>query len=392
MGREKKIKVTLVNRYYPPNQSITGDSAAELVSFFIKKSTNFDVNIVSINSDYKGKVHSSGIVGNSHLIKSFYNGNSKIFRFFANLFEGYRLIKKAIRIKSDIIICLTDPPLVNFWAGILCKKSKTPWILWSMDVYPEAFVSAGLVGENNFVYKYFHQKINKNTPNYLIALGEVQKKYLFNKFDKEIETVILPCGIHHTQKRNENPQWKKIDEKIYFAYAGNLGEAHSDRFLSSFISLMDKEKHQLILSVYGAKSSKILSQSKNKDYITLIDRLNKPDFPYIDIHLVSLLPKWTNVCVPSKAVSAICSESTMLFNGIENSDTAKMFGEASWIINSDNDVEIEEKKLTQFFNSINKDEIVIKRNKAKIITRKLNKNKLLAFEKIATFINSIKIK
>ena len=390
MGRKNKIKVTLVNRYYPPNQSITGESAAELVSFLIKKSTDFDVNIVSINADYKGKTHSSNTIGNSHLIKSFYNGNSKIFRFFANFFEGYKLIKKAIRIKSDIIICLTDPPLVNFWAGILCKKSNTPWILWSMDVYPEAFVSAGLISENNFVYTYLLKRINRNTPDYLIALGEVQKKYLFNKFNKEVENIILPCGIHNTQKSNEKPQWRKNDEKIYFAYAGNLGEAHSDRFLSSFISLMDKENHQLILSVYGAKSSKILTQSKNNNYITLIDRLNKPDFPYIDIHLVSLLSQWTNVCVPSKAVSAICSESTMLFNGIENSDTSKMFGEASWVIREDENVQLEEKKLTQFFNSINKNEISLKRNKAKFITDKLNKDKLIAFEKIALFITSLK--
>jgi len=390
MGGENKIKVTLVNRYYPPNQSITGESAAELASFLIKKSSNFDVNVVSIDADYKGKVHSSDTIGNAHLIKSYYNGKSKIFRFFANFFEGYQLIKKAIKINSDVIICLTDPPLVNFWAGILCKKSKTPWILWSMDLYPEAFSSARLVSENNFVYKYLLKKINQNIPDYLIALGDVQKQYLFNKFNKEIDHNVLPCGIHNTPKNTEIPLWRKDDDKIYFAYAGNLGEAHSDQFLSSFISLMDKEKHQLILSVYGAKSAKILTQSKNKEYITIIDRLNKPDFPHVDIHLVSLLPRWTNVCVPSKAVSAICSESTMLFNGINNSDTVQMFSDASWIIDFSNDVKKEKNELDKFFKSINKSEIKTKRSNAKLITEKLNNDKLLAFEKLATFINSIK--
>lgn len=389
MGGKNKIKVTIVNRYYPPNQSITGDSAAELASFLMNEA-GFDVNVISINASYKGKTHSSDIAGNTHLIQSFYNGKSKILRFFANFFEGYKLIKKAIKIRSDIIICLTDPPLVNFWAGIICKKHKTPWILWSMDVYPEAFISAGLISNNNFVYNYLLKKVNKNTPNFLIALGEVQKQYLFNKFNKEIENTILPCGIHSTKKSIKKPKWRKDDEKIYFAYAGNLGEAHSDRFLSSFISLMDKEKHQLILSVYGAKSSKILSQSKNKDYITLIDRLNKPDFPYIDVHIVSLLPKWTNVCVPSKAVSAICSESTMLFNGIRNSDTAEMFGDASWIIDFNNDINVEEEELSSFFNSITKHEIDVKRNESIMLTKKLNESKNSTFSEIAKFISSLK--
>ena len=101
MGRENKIKIALINRYYPPNQSITGDSVAELASFLINKSTNFDVHVVSINADYKGKLDSSKTIGTTHLIKSFYNGNSKLFRFLANFLEGYQLIKKAIKIKPN---------------------------------------------------------------------------------------------------------------------------------------------------------------------------------------------------------------------------------------------------------------------------------------------------
>ena len=384
MGEEKKIKITFVNRYYPPNQSVTGDSAAELVRFLENKSSRFDLHTVSINAQYKGKNTSSNTTENTHFIPSFYNGDNKIFRFFSNFYEGYRLIKKAIKIKSDLVICLTDPPLVNFWASVLCKKNKSPWALWSMDVYPDAFVAAKLVSKNNLIYKYLQKRITENPPQYLLALGNVQKEYLLHQYNKEIETIIIPCGIHNVPKNTEKPLWKKDDEKIYFAYAGNLGEAHSEQFLNSFIALMDKERHHLILSVYGAKSSKINTQ--NKDSITLIDRLNKSDFSYIDVHIVTLLPEWTNICVPSKAVSAICAESTVLFNGLENSDTSKMLHDASWIINSDRNIKLEEEQLLQFLNLIKKEEIELKKNKAKIISHQLNHEKLLAFERFSNLI------
>ena len=255
MASERSIKVTIVNRYYP--NSVTGESAFELVNFLESNSAVIDVNSISVNSQYKGNKKSVKENEGNYYIPSFYHGNKKFFRLLANLYEGYSLIKKAKNINSDLVICLTDPPLVNFWAAILLKNN-TPWILWSMDVYPDAFNAAGLVGENNFILRYLKRKIKKNSPNYLIALGDSQNSYLKNGFNDSIQnTFILPCGIHEEKSSKDKPVWYD-ESKITFAYAGNLGEAHSDRFLKNVIENLDPVKHQLILSVYGSKSSNII--------------------------------------------------------------------------------------------------------------------------------------
>jgi len=381
MAGKRSIKVAIVNRFFPPNHSITGESAFELANYLESTSDKIEVQAFSIKSTYKGDGASSKQSNKHVYLSSFYHGNKKIFRLIANLYEGYSLINKALRSNADIIICMTDPPLLNFWASILIKNKK-PWMLWSMDVYPDAFISAKLVGHKNKIYNYIGNKIRRYRPSHLIALGDVQKNYLTSNYlQSEIKSFILPCGIHDVAKNIEVPFWYNAS-KISFAYAGNLGEAHSDRFLKNLIEMLDPKKHQIIVSLYGSKSDHILKMINDMEHVVKVDRLSKEDFNYVDVHLVSLLPEWTNVCVPSKAVSAICSEAAILFNGVKSSDTYKMFESASWFIPYSDSEEEERISISRFINKLTRDEIDEKQIQAKQIKNTLSKEKLITFNQI----------
>jgi hypothetical protein len=60
--------------------------------------------------------------------------------------------------------------------------------------------------------------------------------------------------------------------------------------------------------------------------------MNHTDLAFADVHVASLRPQWTHVCVPSKAVTTICLGRPLIFAGDRRSDTARMLGEAAWII------------------------------------------------------------
>ena len=124
MAEKKKLHLTILNRYYPPNQSVTGDSAFELIQFINENSEDIRTSSISIEANYKKiKIDGDSINPNSHYIKSIPDYNNKVLRFFVNFIEGYRLVKKATEIESDIVIAMTDPPLLNFWAAKLLKKT-----------------------------------------------------------------------------------------------------------------------------------------------------------------------------------------------------------------------------------------------------------------------------
>jgi hypothetical protein len=113
-----------------------------------------------------------------------------------------------------------------------------------------------------------------------------------------------------------------------------MGEAHDPEFLIQLIQRMDPNKHICLLSLYGAKAERILSSVQRHPAVQLIDHIPQSYLPYIDIHLVSLLPEWTHICVPSKAVSAICSGKAIAFQGDIHSDIWQMFNKAAFYVDA----------------------------------------------------------
>lgn len=194
MDTEKKIVVNIVNRNYPPSKGGTGQAAAELATCLCEN--GFRVNVIHVNVAYDGGGSELPPAGNVFKVGTFYSGRNKYLRLAANLAEGYLLIKASKKHPCDVTICMTDPPLLNLWASLLLRKKR--WVLWAMDLYPEAFVSGGLVSSTNFFYRLINKWLLRGAPQHIIALGPVQKKYLQDKYRERISSYsLLPCGIYH---------------------------------------------------------------------------------------------------------------------------------------------------------------------------------------------------
>jgi len=379
MAKQESVKVTIINRNYPPGQGITGESAAELAEFLI--ACGCQVNIVHINTKYKGGHLQIKAPGTVHRVHTFYSGKSKFLRLIANLYEGFRLVIKAKSIRSDMIICMTDPPLLNLWAALLLGRTQR-WILWAMDLYPEAFVSAKLVSQQNPIYKIINKILLRNSPSCIINLGEFQKQSLQSKYGGKIRYINLPCGIYNKSdienKNPKRPSWAEDNNKIYLGYCGNIGEAHSKEFLISVINHFDPSRYKLVLALYGTHAATLINYAKHKPGVIIVDNVNRSELGCIDIHLASLTQEWVNVSVPSKTVSSVCAGSAFLYNGVINSDNWALLQSAGWIIDTD-DID---RDVKSFFYNLTIQNITQKKEAAKILASDLNELKSKAFFEI----------
>ncbi len=375
MGIKKdQIKIVLLNRNYPPQNGVTGQSANELFKFL--NSSELDLNVVHINGNNSGISDlEDEVFGKTHIINTFYNGKFKLLRLLSSLYEGYMLSRKATSIKPDLIISMTDPPLLNFWVSIFSKK--IPWAYWSMDLYPEAFASAGLINKNGFLFKIIKKVLKRNPPKFIISLGQFQFEYIRDEYNYKVPAVIFPCGISQIEKCENQNIKKIIGNKISICYAGNLGEAHNPKFIKNIVDCINPDKHILFLSLYGSKYDEVFEYSKNKNGIYFLDNIDRKNMHMIDIHLVTLLKKWDHVCVPSKAISAVSQGSAILFECTEQNDNWQLLQNAGWRINF-NDFEA----VSKFMSSISKDSIAIKRKYAIELSDKLKKIKENSFNKI----------
>lgn len=391
MEGKNPISVTIVDRNYPPNKSIIAESASDLAKSFIDQ--GFDVTVVHTDGKYPGGGAEGERHGTTHTVKSFYSGKQKLIRFISSLIEGYFLVRKAIKVSKGPIIIMTSPPLLSYWAAKKLNKKNIPWVYWTMDLFPEAFLANGLIKKSNWAYKHFLKTIYQSPPNALIALGPIQANYLHQQYDMELPTVILPCGVmvnkkNQSKKSQAAPAWKTQQDKIYFGYIGNLGEAHSDEFLIDVIDNINPNKQQLILVVYGSKADRIKNYIKDKsEGIILLDYLPRNELAYIDIHLVSLAPDWVNLCVPSKLVSAVHNKALFLFHGIKDCDSWSSFQTAGWIIEADDTARTQ---VNEFLNFISKEEIQKKKTSANKLPQQLESQIEAAHLDVIQLMRSIK--
>lgn len=330
----RQKRVVIVNKYGPRHPSATGFPIRKLADYL--SGEGIEINVISIRAAYKGKMSVEGEVLPYRTIELFslYNGTSKLIRLAVNLIDGFRLMVRSMFLpRHDLKIVMTDPSLLNAWAVFLRPFYRSRLVFWTMDLYPDAFVSAGLVSKSNWAYRLSAAFIYSHVPDFLIALGEQQYRYLCRQYGCDsIPHIILPCGIYENSL-SEIPSWRIENKgKIIFCYAGNVGEAHNSAFLLELIKQLDPEKHLILLRLYGCKADNLLNAVRHKKAVLILDYLPQGEMQYVDVNVASLLAAWNHVCVPSKVVNAICAGTPVLYNANEESEGACMFQEAVWLL------------------------------------------------------------
>ncbi|WP_430406611.1 hypothetical protein [Fluviicola sp.] len=348
-----KKSVTFITRNYPPSLNINGESVCDMVDFLQKKYPEIDCNIVFIdkNTEHGGKKREP--VGNLIKIKNRFDGNFGPLRLFKMFYDGYILVKKARKLNSDLYIVTTSPPLLPFWAARgLGKNQKRA--LWALDLFPEMFKANGNVKETSTIYKWILKKSYSDHPEFVIALGPNQAKFITNNcYQQDIPISVLPCGAFKGEAPKEIPEWRDIS-KITIGYCGNVNDAHNPDFIRYMIDSILPEKQQLVLALYGGKSAPLIEYAQNKPGVILVKSVPREQLVYIDIHMVSLIPEFTHYAVPSKAVSAISMGKTIVFCGNVESDNWAMFHDAGWFIQDSDQMKTE---IETFCRDITKEQI-----------------------------------
>lgn len=337
------MKLVLITKYFLPDSSVDSISSQELIESLLKRNSNLDIHVVTTNSLYKSNSKQIDYSFGSyklHQIETIYSGQNKFFAFMGGLFDGLRMVLKAKSLDVQSIISLTNPPLISLWCALFLKDKK--WLYWTFDLFPDALLAGGYFSKRNIIYKFLDYSVYRTPPSILITLGKQQYNYLINKYNKYIPHIELPCGIIPKESKSTElyPAWYQKTKK-YIGYLGNIGQAHSKDFLICIINHLHRlEGYTLILALYG-DYKEIIEQylmTNKVENILLVPKVEREHLYLIDIHLVSLLEDWTNISVPSKAVSAVCSGSALMFYGSKRSDTWFMFDECGFFVDHLEDI------------------------------------------------------
>ena len=384
MAEERKIsRVLFVNKFGPASNAITGQTAGELAGYL--SAQGVQVRFLCIKAKYRSTQERQSVKLPYAItgIRDFYSGDSSIIRFIMGLIDGLRLFITSLFIKKDAVIVMTEPPLLFFWFQLFRWLYKAKLVYYTMDVYPDAFAAGGFIRRKNLVYKFFKKIVYIKPPDFLIPLGDEQRKFLEEQFRSPIRHAVLPCGIIHEdpEKFTYSP-----NGKIVFGYGGNMGAAHDAEFLVKFVKQLQPEKHTIVLSLYGTKAEFVRKELEGLDHIIYKKFLSHADIAALDVNIASLLPEWHHISVPSKAVTAVCCGSVLLLNACKTADAWQMLHPAAWLVEPASEYE---PAIREFLNTVSKEAILAKRENAKRLAVSCRQDLLQAKQDILAYIHSL---
>jgi len=245
----------------------------------------------------------------------------------------------------DRCLLLTDPPFLVAAAPLarLLHGRSRRIFLWTMDLYPEALNAAGIVTSGSLLYRALRwlAAAGLGAVDGVVSLGPRQSLRLgqYRQWkDAASFTVVVPPWDHRPLPRpsdavdrlQERLGWKGLRIALY---AGNLGEGHTfEEFVAAARSLhtVGRKDWLFVFAVRGSRVAALREAAADLPNVKVMDYLPETETAALlwsaTVHLISMIPGWEGIIVPSKLYGVLQTDAPTLFVGPEDADTAYELG------------------------------------------------------------------
>jgi colanic acid biosynthesis glycosyl transferase WcaI len=313
-------RVTFLNRYFYPDHSATSQILSDLAFHLaasgrqvriITSPLRYDnpdahlptqecVNGVEISRVATTSFGRAALPGRAIDYASFYT-------------SAWRLLRKILQ-PADILVAMTDPPLLSILASRATKSRGAHLINWLQDVYPEVAIQLGvpaLSGRLGKALSYLRdQSLRSAAANVVVGARMADKLHCRGSDNVTVihnwtdDQAIKPVG------HDDNPLRRLwgLQDKFVVGYSGNLGRAHEFETLIAASETLRSYPHIVFLFIGGGhRLDELVEQVKARGlessfrFVAYQDRaLLKQSLGVPDLHWLSLKPALEGLIVPSK--------------------------------------------------------------------------------------------
>ncbi len=221
----------------------------------------------------------------------------------------------------DIVISLTDPPLLALLGDRIARRHAIPHIHWCMDLYPEILEAAGLLPAWNPLYKGLRGLAHgaMRRADCVVSIGRCMTERLSAA---GCETVTIP-NWRFVELSTRRPAW---DAPFKVLYSGNIGRAHDFSALAEAVRLQGSDdKIQWRVRGSGPCAEEIGRLLPVAPPLT--EEAYTDGLESASAHLITLKDTFLGLSVPSKLYNATAVPRPIIFVGPAESDTAMIIRE-----------------------------------------------------------------
>jgi colanic acid biosynthesis glycosyl transferase WcaI len=334
----RKPRLLVLNQYYWPGIEATAQLLTDLCEALAQDT---DVTVIT------GVLH-----GHEDEPRRVVHNGVEIVRVPSTSFERSKLLARASNYvtyltnsllrglrgpKPDIVLCMTDPPIVADVALLVARRYGAPLVVISQDVFPEIAVQLERL-ENPVVMRLLRSLVSLylRRADRIVAIGDTMRQRLEEKGAPADRVRVIPNWVdtERLAPRDRANEWARnigLDKKFVVMHSGNVGHAQDlDSLVRAATFLRDLDDLSILIIGTGARHSELvaLAELLEVDQVGFLYFQSRGVLPQslssADVHVVGLAPGLAGYVVPSRLYGILAVARPVIVAADPESETAQV--------------------------------------------------------------------
>ena len=239
--------------------------------------------------------------------------------------------------RPDVVLCMTDPPVVADVGLAVARRFGAPLVVISQDVFPEAAEALKrlgnpvLLGLLRSLIGFYLRRADR-----VVAIGETMKRRLIAKGADPGRLRVIPNWVDTSALRPE-PQvneWSQAHElagRFVVMHSGNVGHAQNlDALIRASTFLRDLEDLSVAIIGGGARHASLVELAEVLDAERIVFLGYQPreslslSLSAASVHVVGLARGLSGYVVPSRLYGILAVGRPVIVAADDESETAKV--------------------------------------------------------------------
>jgi colanic acid biosynthesis glycosyl transferase WcaI len=333
------VHILLLNEYFPPDTSATAKCAAQVAAALTEKHR---VTVLAGRPSYDPTERHS-----PYLLRREVHGNLAVERVGSTAYPRFQMrrrvsnyltylglaVPRALSIRSDVVLAMTDPPIEGIAGAIVAHLSGRRFIYNIQDLYPDMAVGGSIIRPGSFTA--YWERLHRwalGQATRVIVLGEDMQDRVVAKGVDSGRVVISRDGttIPETLPAPDNPVARDIRGEFPFVlvHAGNLGFYGAWQTLISAVRLLENEGVGLVFVGEGAMKSEVRAMAAGCRAVRFLPFRPASEIPLVlssgDMHVVTVKRGLEGVVMPSKLYPTLAAGRPVLGIAPEECDVVRI--------------------------------------------------------------------
>jgi glycosyltransferase involved in cell wall biosynthesis len=243
--------------------------------------------------------------------------------------------------QPDLVVCMTDPPIVGDLGLLVARRHRAPLLVISEDVFPEIateldrLTNPVLVGLLRRLVGYYLKRAD-----HVVAIGERMRERLITKGADPARVTVIPNWVDTRvvlpgPRENDWARANELDGRFTVMHSGNVGHAQNlDNLVRATTFLRDLDDLAVPIIGFGARHLEV---------IALVERLEADAVRFLPyqprevlsqslgsahLHYVGLARGLSGFVVPSRVYGILSAGRPIVVAADPDSETARLVDEA----------------------------------------------------------------